>query len=599
MGMNFGGLSLADSKVRIGLGFGICVLVTLALTFSHVSDNLSRIVLDKQFVYLRDHHPRPLDSDVVIVGIDEASFKTFKEPYALWHPHFAKFLHGMKRARPSVVGFDVELPERSYDFLIHGYDQSLTQGLLALKSQTPIVLGQMLDENGNFRIVHAPFVEASGATVLSPVAVCADRDGVSRRADPNQCTVNSQGETLTEAMATHLGKKQDSRGLIDFSVGDDLNYVPFHKVLNWVEQGDDEQLLRTFEGRPVLLGLIMPHEGRVKLPVVLAAWEPENRLLSTVVWHTQALRSMMSGGLLQESNPNFVLALSLFATLLWFARLHWWKFIALGVVPVALLVYSTWLLTQTIYLPVGGIIFSGLFAFSLRSVYELILKTNENKQLRGIFGSYVSAETLRALIAGGVRSRLEGERKRVCILFADIRHFNARCESSSPQEVVELLNEYFTEMTVAIHLHEGTASKFVGDAIMACFGAPQELECPERNALEAAQDMLLSVRQINVRLKERGIAPLEIGIGLHVGEVVIGHIGSEARHEYTAIGEVVSIAAKLEDLTKSLGYPVLCSKAVAERVDVSGGLTELGEREIKAGLTLPVCGWYPPLLVAN
>ncbi len=599
MELKLGGLKLENNKVRIGLGFGLCLLVTIVLTFSHLSESLSRKILDRQFAYLRDHYPHPISNDVVIVGIDEATFKTFKEPYELWHPHFGKFLQAMTRTKPSVLGIDVALPEHSYDFLIPKYDQNIAQGLLALKSQTPIVLGQMLDENGNFRSVYAPFIDASGADALAPVVVCSETDGVARRADPNQCTVNAQGETLTEAMAAHLGKKQTSRGLVDFAVGDDLTYIPFQKVLEWADQGDEEQLQHAFSGKPVLVGMILPFEDRVNLPVVLAAWEPENRHLSTVVWQAQALRSMLTNGLLKDSNPNFVLVLSLLATLLWFARLHWLRFVSLVILPISLLIYSTWLLRHAVHLPVGGILFSGLFAFAMRSIYELVLKERENKQLRGIFGNYVSAEALRALMAGGVQSSLEGERKRVCILFADIHNFGARSESSSPQEVVVVLNEYFSEMAVAIHQHDGTVSKFVGDSIMACFGAPQALECPEKNALEAAQEMLLSVRQVNARLKERGIAPIEIGIGLHVGDVVIGHIGSESRHEYTAIGEVVSIAAKLEELTKTLGYPVVCSKAVAESVELSGGLTDLGNQPMKGDAVLSVCGWYPPLFAAN
>ncbi len=236
MELKLGGLKLADGKVRIALGFAVCVLVAVALNFSQLSDSVSRKILDRQFAFLRDHYPHSIANDVVIVGIDEATFKVLKEPYALWHPHFGKFLQAMSRAKPSVLGVDVALPERSYDFLIRQYDQNLTQGLLALKAQTPIVLGQTLDENGNFRLVFPPFVEASGTDGLAPVVVCAETDGVARRADPNQCTVNTQGATLTEAMAAHLGRKQAARGLVDFRVGDELNYVPFHKVLEWADQ---------------------------------------------------------------------------------------------------------------------------------------------------------------------------------------------------------------------------------------------------------------------------------------------------------------------------------------------------------------------------
>jgi hypothetical protein len=232
---------------------------------------------------------------------------------------------------------DVVLPERSYDFLISHYDQSLTLGLLALKSQSPIVLGQNLDDNGNFRPVFAPFIAASGTDSLASVVVCTDSDGVARRADPNLCTVNAQGATLTEKMASLLGRPQTARGLIDFSVGNDFNYVPMHKVMEWAEQGDDEQLRRTFSGKPVLIGMTLQRGNRVTLPVTLAAWEPENRRLSNVVWHAQVLRSMLANGLIKEASPYLVVVLTLLAALLWFTRLHWLKFVALVIFPFVLL----------------------------------------------------------------------------------------------------------------------------------------------------------------------------------------------------------------------------------------------------------------------
>ena len=215
--------------------------------------------------------------------------------------------------------------------------------------------------------------------------------------------------------------------------------------------------------------------------------------------------------------------------------------------------------------------------------------------LRDTFGSYVSQEVLHEIMAGNIESGLDGTRVRLCILYADIHNFSARSESRPPQEVVALLNDYFSEMTVAIHQHKGTVDKFIGDGVMAFFGAPQVLECPEQNALEAAQEMLLRLRLVNARLQEQGIDPIEIGIALHVGEVVSGNIGSKSRHEYTVIGDAVSLTARLEGLCKTLGYPVVCTAAVAKAVERSGGLHDCGAQTVEDE-TLQVFGWNPPLL---
>jgi adenylate cyclase len=589
---------LKEPKIQILLGLVFCALVALLLHMMQAGDQLSRALLDNQFARMHEHDVHRLQNDVVIVGIDEDATKALKEPFALWHPHLGKFLGAMAIARPSVLGLDIALPERSYQFLIPQYDQSLVQGLRELNGQTPLVLAQMLDDGGAFRPVHAPYVAAAGADALASVVVCPDDDGTVRRFDPNRCTVNAQGTMLVEKMAAHLGKANPGTGLVDFSAGDKFDYVPFLKVLEWKQQGDVAQLAATFGGKPVLLGIVSRLGDRVRAPVPLAAWDPFKLRVPGVLMQAQILRSMLSDGLIREANAIVVGVLTLLAALFWLGRISWIKLAALIVFPFLLFQISTWQLGQGLYLPIGGIVISGAFAFFARLVYEGVLQVQKRHWLRDTFGSYVSQEVLQEIMAGSIHSGLEGARVRLCILFADIHDFSARSENSSPQEVVALLNDYFSEMTVAIHQHRGTVDKFIGDGVMAFFGAPQALECPEKNALEAAQEMLQRLRLVNERLQEKGIAPIEIGIALHVGEVVTGNIGSRLRHEYTVIGDAVSLTSRLEGLTRTLHYPVVCSAEVAKAVEHSGGLDDCGEQLVK-DVALHVYGWNPPLLAVQ
>lgn len=589
---------LSDPKVRMLLGLGLCLLVALVLHLSQTGEKLSRKVLDRQFALLHRYETHPVQNDVVIVGIDDASYKAFKEPFALWHPHLGKFLQAMAVAKPAVLGLDIVLPARSYEFLIPHYDQSLLHGLQTARAQVPLVLAQTVEVNGVFRTVYEPFVTASGGDTLGSVLVCPDDDGLVRRFDPNMCTVNAQGTMFVEKMAAHLGNVRLGPGLVDFSAGEKFEYVPFNKVLEWQAQSDTAQLTRTFGGKPVMLGVVSSLAERVNSPVPLAAWDPFRRRAPGVLMQAQMLRSMLDGGLIRAANAYVVLVLTLLAALFWLGRVGWLKLVALAVFPFLLLLVSTWQLGQGMFLPIGGILFSGVFAFFARLAYEGVQQAQQRNWLRVAFGSYVSPEVLQEIIAGNIRSGLDGARIRVCILVADIHGFSARSESRPPQEVVALLNDYFSEMTVAIHQHKGTVDKFIGDGVMAFFGAPQPLECPEKNALEAAQEMLLRLRQVNARLQEQGIAPVEIGIALHVGEVVIGHIGSALRHEYTAVGDAVSLTARLEDLTKTLGYPVVCTSGVAKAVENSGGLADCGEQNVR-GVALRVYGWNPPLLAGK
>jgi adenylate cyclase len=312
----------------------------------------------------------------------------------------------------------------------------------------------------------------------------------------------------------------------------------------------------------------------------------------------QMLRSMLDGGMIHEAGEWTMGVLTMLAALFWLGRIGWIKLAAILSFPFLLLLLSTWLLGQGGYLPVGSIFLSGLFAFFARLIFDASQQAQQRNWLRVTFGSYVSQEVLHEIMAGNLHSGLDGARIRVCILFADIHGFSALSENGAPQEVVSLLNDYFSEMTVAVHQHRGTVDKFIGGGVIAFFGAPQPQECPEKNALEAAQEMLLRLRHVNTRLQERGRAGIEIGIALHVGEVVIGHIGTELRHEYTAIGDAVRLTAKLEELTTPLNYPVVCSAAVAKAVEQSGGLNDCGEHSVK-DVVLHVYGWIPPLLATN
>ena len=145
-------------------------------------------------------------------------------------------------------------------------------------------------------------------------------------------------------------------------------------------------------------------------------------------------------------------------------------------------------------------------------------------------------------------------------------------------------------MSSVVHRHDGTVDKFIGDGLMAFFGAPNPLANPQQNALAAAQEMLHELAALNRELLAEGRTPLAIGIGLHCGEAVVGPIGSPERHAYTAIGDTVNTAARLEGLCKDLGYPVLCSAAVVQALGRPELLVPLGSQPLKGRSPIDVFG---------
>jgi adenylate cyclase len=182
----------------------------------------------------------------------------------------------------------------------------------------------------------------------------------------------------------------------------------------------------------------------------------------------------------------------------------------------------------------------------------------ERDKLRATFGKYMTASVMEHLLSGKVQ--LGGTSIKVTILFTDIRGFTTMSEHMEPQAVVALLNEYFTEMVQIVMKEDGVVDKYIGDAIMAVFGAPVPKRDDAINALRAAVRMRHALAHLNERLVKRGIEPIRTGIGIHTGEVVAGNIGSETRMEYTVIGDAVNLASRLESATKEQGVAILISE---------------------------------------
>ena len=555
--------TLLRERLWFALASFIILCAGLAAMHWRVFDAADRALMDAGFRWLRQYAPQPVSRDVVLVGIDEATYRALPEPFALWHPHLGRFLKGMAEAGPSAIGVDVVLPDRSYDFLIPGYDRPLLEGLAALRGKVPVVLAQAFDEHGNQRQLFAPYQSLAGSEALGSVAVCRDADLMVRRFDPASCGDSTATSSLAGRMAAKLGIEQDWRGYIDYASGDPIQYVPFHQVLRWIDAQDTARLSSVFAGKPVLVGVVLPFSDRHPLPVALAAFEPESRVLPGALIHVQALRSMMHRGFVQPLAPVAVMLTSLLALALWFGRTQAAKTIFAVILVFALPAVALLMLWKGWWLPGGSLALLAFFAFGARAAFDARGQIRERRFLKEAFGSYVSPQILKEILGGRLRPGVRAHRQRIAIFHCNIRGFTARAEATPPEAVMSLLNDYFGVATEAIYRHGGTTNKFLGDGLLAFFGAPQPLENAERCALEAAQDLLEGLQDVNERLRQQGQPPLVVGVGIHTGEVVLGHVGGATHQEYTAIGAVVNMATRLEDLTRTLPYPVICSAPVA------------------------------------
>jgi len=176
-----------------------------------------------------------------------------------------------------------------------------------------------------------------------------------------------------------------------------------------------------------------------------------------------------------------------------------------------------------------------------------------------------------------------GGRRRIVVLFSDIRDFTARSEREDPETLVAQLNEYMTQMVDIIFANGGTLDKFIGDAIMATWGGLEDTrsEVMAAAALRAAGEMRAELVRLNAEWEAEGRDGFDTGIGIHIGEAVIGEVGSRERSDFTAIGDAVNLASRIEGLTKVLGVPVLVSGEVAALQPDRKGLCALGRFRVK------------------
>ncbi len=580
-----------------GLSARQAVIVWLALVGAalllHMTPPYAQLegaVLDAQFRALRTLAPKPARADVVILGIDEATLAATREPLALWHRPLALLLDGLRLAQPRGVGLDMQLPDRSYDALQPGIDRELYMALSSAARAFPLTAVLGIDATGAPHTIHPPFLAALGDAGVGLATWLLDPDGTPRRFDERQGEGGAVVPTLAGTLARRLGATPGA-GLIDYAAGPAFEYVPAKDAMQWARAGDAAALARAFGGRVVMIGSVLPFDDRHRLPVPLAAWE-DALTAPGVVIHAQALRSLLGAGLVREAPGAAVVALLAAACALWFAGARSPAGIALfAAFAFGAVAGSTVLLFHRMHVPVGTAVLAAASSLALRIAYEAWFNRRLRQRLRQAFAGAVSPAVLDLIMRGQLDGALGSGRRQVAVMFGDIRGFTPMTEARPPEEVVALLNRYFTRVTAAVHGHNGTIDNFRGDGIMCVFGAPKASTDPCRDGFSAAQDILDAIVELNAELEAEGRAPIRIGLSLAYGEAVVGRIGSPDRNEYTAIGDVANVSARIEGLTAELGYPVLVDGNVAAALAPDVRFDALGERPLKGHSPVRIHGW--------
>lgn len=200
------------------------------------------------------------------------------------------------------------------------------------------------------------------------------------------------------------------------------------------------------------------------------------------------------------------------------------------------------------------------------SAFHFVVVERKEREVKKAFGCYVSRDIVAELVKDPEKLKLGGQTRDVTILFSDIRNFTTFSEQISADELGEFLNEYFTSMTSCIFEHGGTLDKFIGDAVMAFYGAPVPLEDHPEKACLSAVSMVAELEKMNRKRLGQGKAPVRTGIGINTGTAKVGNFGSTERFDYTVVGENVNLASRLEGLSKTYNAAILISRYTYDRV---------------------------------
>jgi adenylate cyclase len=311
------------------------------------------------------------------------------------------------------------------------------------------------------------------------------------------------------------------------------------------------------EGRIILIGTTAPGLLDLRSTPVNPAYpgvEVHANVISGMLDSEYKLRPEYSQGLLFITVLAVGVVLSVMMPIL---SATWSLLVAIGVLAASVGINSLLYFQAGLVLPVAVVLLLVLAIFMFDVAYGYLAESRSKKQMVNLFGEYVAPELVSEMASDPTRYSMEGESRELTVLFSDVRGFTTISESLQPNELREYINEYLTVMSEIIRAHRGTLDKYIGDAIMAFWGAPIADAEHAELATKAAMAMQEEAVRLNQRLLARNWPTLAIGVGVNTGQMRVGDMGSKIRRAYTVMGDAVNLGSRLEGITKTYGVGVL------------------------------------------
>ncbi|MFQ5493171.1 MAG: CHASE2 domain-containing protein [Candidatus Dojkabacteria bacterium] len=545
----------------------ILLLAVLGLQALNIFGEVQNIVLDKLFV------DRESGGKVVILGIDDASLSEI----GAWpwnREVFADVINRLNDAGASVISFDIIFAEErdGDDIFVEAIENS----------RADVILAGKLIEGGVYIDPHDKFVELDSFQT-GFVNFESDFDGKTRNTllinenNDGECRLSlaymSVKAQLEASPSVECSLEKQTVGFSEFNLargGIRINYIGSAGSFPTVtvsELLNGETPKGAFRDKIVIIGsviqdlksdlqdnLLNPFDGQavpgVEVHANVMNTILEKEFIYTVPGSAQLILIIIAAAGAYFLNMKFVGLRSFVATM---------ALVLLFIFAVAFAFGLGWII-NIISIPLI------LFSYWIISNFWLYyLKRKENREIKKAFGQYVNEHILSEIIKDPEKLKLGGQQKNLTILFSDIRSFTSISEEIGVKKLVKLLNGYLTGVTAVILEQDGVVDKFIGDAVMALWGAPVDNELHSYSSCVAALGMLEKLRQFNI--DHKGEFPeIKVGVGINSGDVIVGNMGSEQRFDYSVLGDNVNLASRLEGLTKQYGVDILLGENTFEHL---------------------------------
>ncbi|MEH6631597.1 MAG: adenylate/guanylate cyclase domain-containing protein [Halopseudomonas aestusnigri] len=603
------------NKALHGLGLGLCIILIVGSTLHFGRDLLRGLSIDvlQSMAFakhdLLDNGEEPsMRSDVSLIMLDEASYQSTalaNTPRVLWTPEFAEVITAVMEADSKILGLDIILPTTAANWTGNRtHDRTFMQSLAKYgRKEDRLLMGEVYLQNSALRPFKGFIHAIGGDKNIRPLNVTPDNDNIVRQIPDYVSLLSSSGEEINAPSFTleiikrvagltppkqgirpeKGSEKEEKRSYINYDPTRPLEVHSFSQVLGCAKAGADDYFREAFAGKVVLLGLDLAVEDRFQSSNRFSAQDNTLALADCqgtvqargeglfgtagVTILANGISNKLAGTSLITSDQNtvylIVFLISLLAMIIAVRLQSWQSFCAvLFVFLMTIVIVFVVRESNQLILPLVEVLTAGTLVFFTGTLYRSLILDRQRAQIHKLFSHYLDPVVIDKMVDEGSTPKMGGETRLLTMLFSDIEGFSAISEETEPELLVKFLNAYFKTFERVIKTQDGIIDHFVGDALIAMYGAPIANEDHAASAVATALAANEALQPIGPAILGREV---RTRFGINSGMMTVGNVGAESRVTYTAMGDGVNLAARLESANKQLGSMLLAGEETYNR----------------------------------